>query len=281
MNISRAIKHQLKKMLFELKINPQKFRLRSERDDESWVIYQLFKNRRSGVLLDVGFAWGSFSTPYLLLGWDVYGFEPDLSDTKLAAIKTLQESFPRALRISEQAVSDVSGDEVSFFVSEESEGISSLHPFKDHQYSRKVVTTTLDKVINDNDLQSVTILKIDTEGHDLSVLKSLSMKTHKPDGILVEFDENKTRSMGHDYRDLGNHLSQLGYFVIMFEWFPIVSYGGRHKMRAIKKFPSDLSDENAWGNFLAVKPELAADLVTIILGSSLQGLASSLSDGDE
>ena len=45
---------------------------------------------------------------------------------------------------------------------------------------------TLDELIARNEMGPIDILQIDTEGHDYNVLKTISLKTHKP--LIIQFE---------------------------------------------------------------------------------------------
>ena len=55
------------------------------------------------------------------------------------------------------------------------------------------------------------------------------------------------------------YLSKLGYKIIVSEWYPIVRYGTTHKWRGLKKYPCELDDKNAWGNFICFKDQILLD----------------------
>jgi hypothetical protein len=75
----------------------------------------------------------------------------------------------------------------------------------------------------------------------------------KPDIIECEFEDAKTKLLGHSWKDICEYLTGKGYFVYVSEWHPIARYGTRHDFLGIKKYPCELEDENAWGNLLAFR----------------------------
>jgi hypothetical protein len=105
-------------------------------------------------------------------------------------------------------------------------------------------------------IKTVNFLKIDTEGHDLFVLKSYPWDTYKPDIIECEFEDKKTvDKLGYNWKDLAEYLHELGYNIIVSEWYPIERYGITHKWRKFHKYPCKLYDPNAWGNFICIREQ--------------------------
>jgi FkbM family methyltransferase len=257
----KLTKKILKKAFYRIGVNPYKWlpRANPRGMDEIEVVSQLFERKKSGVMFDVGFAWGHASFPFLLKGWRSFGFEPDNSTSKLNSISEFRSIFPK-LVFSNKAVSNRDGLIESFFTSAESEGISSLHSFKDHKLSHQVTTVSLASVVKTNSIDSIDFLKIDVEGHDFQALQSLDFNQIVPTVILIEFDDFKTKPLGYDHVDLGEFLVHHGYLVYMFEWFPIVKYGQQHRFRRINQFPCSMVDSKGWGNFLAIQPEQELDL---------------------
>lgn len=221
--------------------------------DESELVAEYFTKIKNCTMLDIGFAWGDASIPFLLRGWQSYGFEPDSKSlTKQTAKESMLKTFAK-LNVDSRAVSNVSGKKLTFYTSEESEGISSLHSFKSHNPSDKVTTVTLDDFITENNISDINFLKIDTEGHDLFVLQGLTLNKTKPKVILTEFDDFKTIPLGYTYKDIADLLTAHGYTVYLFEWFPIEKYGISHKFRSFSKYPKELHNPKGWGNFIAVE----------------------------
>ncbi|KOR27419.1 hypothetical protein TI05_19065, partial [Achromatium sp. WMS3] len=75
----------------------------------------------------------------------------------------------------------------------------------------------------------------------------------------------KTKALGYSYKDIGDLLCKYGYSVYLSEWFPLKQYGSGHKFRRLIKYPSDLLDSKAWGNFIAVKSDLSNEFEEYII----------------
>ena len=201
-----------------------------------------------GVMVDVGAQFGTSFKPYLNQGWRCIAFEPD--STKLAKLQQFL-SNPQ-LTFLQAAVGEKPAASMQFYTSTESTGISSLVAFRhSHTPSESVPVTTLAIELPKLGIERIDYLKIDTEGYDLFVLRGHDWRI-KPDVVMAEFDETKTRHVGTSYRDIGDLLLKQGYTVYASEWQPLLRYGSGHTWQAMKPYPCDLDHPDAWGNFIAV-----------------------------
>ena len=219
-------------------------------------------------MVDVGAHSGTSFRPYLEQGWRVLAFEPD--STKHAK---LSRFIGRpGYTFLPFAVGDQPSAAVQFFTSPESTGISSLVPFRSsHTPADQVPVTTLAAELAAANIKAVDYLKVDTEGYDLAVLRGHDWRV-KPDVLMCEFDEVKTRILGHDYRSLGDLLLDQGYAVWLSQWVPLERYGSGHTWNSIGPYPGPLHTADAWGNFIAVRQDSAVhtmrDLVSTHLDSA-------------
>lgn len=228
---------------------------------ESELIKKLFKESKDnpGVIFDVGAHFGETFYHYEQLTWNVYAFEPD-SDNR-AKIRCNS----KRTKIFDFAISNVDDELVQFYKSDESTGISSLEPFHNsHIPNGFVKTKTLRSICNNEKITKINFLKIDAEGYDLLVLQGFPFEAILPEVILCEFEDSKTLNLGYKYTDLGDFLLDNGYDVFLSEWYPIERYGIEHRWKDIKKYPVKIENEDAWGNFIAVRPEFTALLEQII-----------------
>lgn len=224
----------------------------------------LLPRSHNGLMVDVGAHYGESFKTLAYHGWDVIAVEPDPSPAKHQMIAARSTSRVKELRC---ALSNTAGLKVPFFVSTESSGVSSLSPFlESHRPIDQVIETdTLNNVLLQHaNNKQVDLLKIDTEGYDLFVLQGLDWRNprQRPSMILCEFEDKKTLKLGYGYQNLGDLLVENGYDVWLSEWKPIAQYGTAHKWKSIMKYPCTLSDENGWGNFIAVDPSLSKEFST-------------------
>ncbi len=225
--------------------------------DETSCVAALFSE--GGVLsgstmIDVGAHHGWALTPFVELGWKVYAFEPDNDNRKklMERLSTMKSSSN--VKVDKRAVSDVSRSKLAFFRSDVSTGISGLSAFHPtHESTQTVDTITLDEVLGDENISGISFLKIDTEGHDLFVLKGFPWKRFSPAVIECEFEDSKTVPLGYTFHDLAGFLTSKGYTVYVSEWHPILRYGIRHDWNRLVRYPCELAHDNGWGNLLAFR----------------------------
>ncbi len=210
-----------------------------------------------GLLVDVGAHHGGSIRQFCESHWVVHAFEPDPNNRKI-----LKQNVDPAwsLHINEEAIAEVDGEIVDFFASSESTGVSGLSPFLDsHERIAQVETVRLSTYLDRHALGHVDYLKIDTEGHDLFVLKSFPWDSDAPDAIECEFEDNKTVDLGYTSDDLAEFLVDKGYQVLVSEWHPIIRYGISHDFLTLRRYEPESISSAAWGNFLAVRSDEAAD----------------------
>lgn len=235
-------------------------------------LYRLRPDRDSGgktsepvdipTMVDVGAYRGGSFKPFLDLGWNIEAFEPDPvnfeSLVRLAA-------GPR-VHIHRTAVSDEQCPAATWYINDSVDSISSLAPFDpSHRESSTVPVTTLTAALEKADVAAVQYLKVDAEGFDLQVLRGFPWNRLTPEVVLCEFEDRKTKPLGYGVHDLGTYLVKSGYEVYLSEWEPIEAYGGRHHWRRIARYPTDLWDDRAWGNFIGVLPQGSASMASAVL----------------
>lgn len=225
--------------------------------DEAETVFELLEQRLAGagIMVDVGAHRGNTLHSFLTAGWDVYAYEPD-PETR-AELTASYGSIDR-LRISDRAVTSSPGQQLSFYTSPKSKGISGLSAFDEtHSSSFAVETTSLDKEVERHRLDRIDFLKIDVEGFDLDVMRGLDTGQLLPQVVMLEFEDAKTEPLGHTWQDIATYLADCGYVVAVSEWQPISSYGGDHQWQGCKTWPCELEVPQAWGNLLGFSsPEL-------------------------
>jgi FkbM family methyltransferase len=209
------------------------------------------------VLVDVGAHGGAALAPFARDGWHVIAIEPDPENR--AQLENAFGSSPN-VDIVPKAIWERDGATVPLYTSRVSSGISALAPFHpSHRMTTTVATVRLDTLLSDT--AEVTVLKTDTEGWDLPVLKTFPWDRLHPLVVISEFEDRKTVPLGYRYDDLGAFLVERGYVVLTSEWWPVIEYGRRHTWRRIERYPTPLMDAGAWGNFIAAAPTIAENIL--------------------
>jgi FkbM family methyltransferase len=221
--------------------------------DEVAVIHAALKSNGPGVMVDVGAHYGSSLRPFADDGWQVFALEPDPGNRAILLTRAVR--WPK-VSVDGRAAAERDDDTVTLYTSDISTGISTLRPFHaSHRATARVRTVRLDTYLAGID--EVTVLKTDTEGYDLPVLRTFPWDRLRPKAVVCEFEDRKTLPLGYDYKDLADFLLERGYAVLLSEWHPVVEYGQRHRWRSVRRYPTTLADPRAWGNLLGVEPVLA------------------------
>lgn len=238
--------------------------------DEVKILFYYLKesNIKKPVMVDVGSHTGTALHQFAVDGWSVFAFEPNpvIRQKSLENIKNW--NIQQNVKVNDFALSDSNQDEIEFFISDESTGISSLIPFhKSHESKFKVQIKTFTSWENENPLEKVDFLKIDVEGNDIKVLKGFNWNKFSPKAIVVEYEDSKTQSLNVSMLDILSFLKEKGYSLIISEWHPIEKYGIEHKWRQfIFEENASKYDRAAWGNLIAIK-----DLdIELFLNSSMK-----------
>jgi len=231
--------------------------------DEAFIVKEVFKNKNHGILIDVGAHTGSFFENFIWSNWDIYAFEPDPAEFKQQALREFQAL--KNIKVFNTAVSNESNKILPFYASDESTGISSLHSFTgNHKKITEVKTITLQDFLENHGIKEITILKIDTEGHDYFVLQGIPWDYVQPHFIMCEFEDRKTTPLGYDFDMLGSYLLKKGYKVFVSEWEPIVHYGQPCNWVGYKEYPCKLNHKDGWGNFLCFYQDAHIDYDILI-----------------
>jgi FkbM family methyltransferase len=221
--------------------------------DETAIIFELSDHISPKTMIDVGGHTGGSSRAFAKKDWSIFAFEPDPKNRR---VFTKNLGHMKNVVLDARAIGEKAATGVPFFTSKESSGISGMLAFRDtHEQTTTVNVTTIAQIIKENSLERIDFLKIDAEGYDFSVLKGVPWGIVDPNVIECEFEDAKTNHLGHNWRDICNYLMSHGYSVYLSEWHPIVRYGISHDWHTLKKYPCELNDENAWGNFLAFKDD--------------------------
>jgi FkbM family methyltransferase len=225
--------------------------------DEVRLFEVLAHEVRPRRMVDIGAHKGTMFLPFLEAGWKIDAFEPLRSN-----FDWLKEQFAHsdAIVLHSEAVSSSSGTK-PFHLATTPDGkglhefYHSLEEIGDDEYHRKgetvqVVTVSLDDLVEQGALPTeVGFIKIDTEGHDLEVLKGASRLGAAV--VCVEFwcpghPQGPSPAPPDEIVRLMNGRGYPYYIVV------------EHDLSDITRFKSSMTEvlPDAWGNLLFFRQEL-------------------------
>lgn len=222
---------------------------------QGWALDTVPKGQRVNVF-DVGANVGAWSLAFLENArrrglqdsLELHAFEPS-AHTWGRLAEALGDS---AAAIQKLALSDAVGA-ATLYVVGPAAGTNSLHqqPGLENGATETVPTTTLDAYAREADINRIDILKIDTEGHDVAVLRGAEGMLSEGRITVTQFEYNRTWiSARHYLRDAFHLLGPLGYRV------------GKVTPKGIEFYPSWDSDLETFvqGNYVACTREVAERL---------------------
>lgn len=178
---------------------------------------------RAIVYMDLGAHFGETYFEFrksLIKPTEAYLFEPSPSSLKRIKDELAKEESIKKLYLFQEAVSDFSGyvqmnerDDMTKVVSRNEVEETSL---SEKHFQAKC--TTIDDFVRDHDVESVSLLKIDIEGHELAALRGANqtLSLQKIDIIYVEAGFDPANRQQTYYRDIEDALSVHGYRVFRF-----------------------------------------------------------------
>lgn len=183
-------------------------RLRHTHDENEMELLPFFVERNREAI-DVGANIGRYTLPLSRLASHVHAFEPD---PRLASV--LRAAFPTRATIYEAAASDHNGVtelHIPLIDGRQDQGIASVEPgaFDGEFASVDVDTFTLDRLAD----RDVGFVKIDVEGHELSVLQGAGtlLARSKP-SVLVEVEERHSPGALERVTGFFDALNYRGFF---------------------------------------------------------------------
>lgn len=209
------------------------------------------------IMIDVGAHHGTTLAPFAEAGWSVIAFEPFEANRR-----ALTERFAAApaVVVRPEAVSDESGTRALHLAVEPGgrlhEYYHSLERIGEDAYHRKggvvaVPTVRLDELVRRGELSGrVGFLKVDTEGHDLAVLRGAAGLVAEV--ISVEFwcDGLPLGRSPSPPRAMIELLTGRGYAQYL-----VIAHRGTTATCHASRF--DGLDEHSWGNILFFHPDVS------------------------
>ena len=222
--------------------------------DEVYLIYRYFefvrKPNEIRVMVDVGAHYGESAERFLLEGWNVHCFEPDIGNFQKLSANL--KSFDN-VDLVQKALSNVEAT-LPFYRSTVSDGINSLLSFHEsHESVYSVSVTTLQEYLKKANVKHIDFLKIDVEGYEFFVLQGIDFSSTSISIICLEFEDRKTEKLGLSIDDLIKSLVEQGYHILVAEWEPISQYGAVHKFKKLHRMDEVNIQKNSWGNIIACR----------------------------
>jgi FkbM family methyltransferase len=185
------------------------------------LVWQLLKNKSPAVLFDVGANTGSYTLlPVLHKTLTVHAFEPAPYVYDILVANCAINALRGVVKLNALALSDTTGMGV-LQVPDQSEqlGLTTLdaRPHRcDRWHPVTVQTATLDHYCDMASLSQLDVMKIDTEGSELAILRGgeATIKHFRP-VLLVEYQAMNTRQHAYEPEAIRELLSGWGYLCQM------------------------------------------------------------------
>src|SRR5262245_10811267 len=146
-------------------------------------------------------------------GGAVHSFEADPAMAKLLERNVRRTRLDNVI-VNPVALSDRPG-QATFFIASDA-GVSSLRPAKKDLYRTRAITVpmmSLADYLRDHRVERVDLIKIDVEGAELSVLRSVERLLEGPHAplLIIEFAPERQRAFGSSANELARWLRDLRY----------------------------------------------------------------------
>ena len=209
------------------------------------------------VFFDVGSHFGNYTNDVISRFSSYEGHLFDLSSDTFARCQQ-RHGENKDLKLNNVAVTDFEGEvEYRFYPDvEEQNGISGVGPYTRHKFElKKARSITGDTYCAENNISRINLLKIDTEGYDLHVLKGFKRMLSEGRIDVIQFEYNiksgETHSMLGDFYD---YLEQYDYCV-----GPLRQTGVQ-----FRAFDFSHNSFESGPNYIACKPELRNALAVFL-----------------
>tara|TARA_B100001115_G_C15680385_1_gene328939 strand:+ start:23 stop:724 length:702 start_codon:yes stop_codon:yes gene_type:complete len=149
---------------------------------EDIFVNRIFKNYEPGIYIDVGCYHpfkGSLTSKLYDKNWN--GVNIDISKTSIDLFNIVRK---RDINLN-YAISDFDGETV-FYENSPINQQNSLIKANENQKEVKIKCFTLNRILNDNNIQKFDYLNIDVEGNELKVINGMDFEKYRPNLITIE-----------------------------------------------------------------------------------------------
>jgi FkbM family methyltransferase len=210
----------VKSMIFELQETGIKFDIRDEYNTDMIVVKEMFEENvyeihgwhfddKDAVVVDIGANIGAFAIQAASLGArKVFAIEPEPHNFSALENNIKLNNLGPKIFPCKIGVSDFVGQAV---ISDEGGGAT----IKDNKNGSEIEVTTLDLFFETNNINKVSVLKIDVEGSEVEIILGSSIKSlSKCEYISIEFDIRTGKKLG----ELVMKLSETHHVRTMGSW---------------------------------------------------------------
>lgn len=181
--------------------------------------------KKSDLVIDIGANVGYYTlklAPLIGESGKIISIEPDPNNFKTLKHNCELNHFINT-ELHNIALSDKQGIEKLFFTEKHS-GKSSLFESENQKNSFDIVSNSLDNILNDRFLK-IDLIKIDTEGAELSILKGAQKTLKITNKILIELHEEILLKNNQDPLEIKEILIENGFKITTFSenWIPTES----------------------------------------------------------
>lgn len=173
---------------------------------------------RSGdVALDIGANFGWFTQLFSRVVGEqgrVDSFEPVEPVYRELQLNLAMNGNPANVRLNKLALSDTAGTAVMHVFAGLNKGHSSMSDLGREDYvTSEAPMTTLDSYLAEAGRPTVTLLKCDVEGAEMSVLRGAEalLSSTSPPMLILEINTTTSAAFGYEARDMLTHLAERGY----------------------------------------------------------------------
>lgn len=185
------------------------------KDEGRLKLYELIKDKKDAVILDVGTNIGETLLNFARLApnGNVHGFEPDPLNHSRCCENLELNSFTN-IQLNKVGLGSEKGEYFIKVNTPSNRGGNKISATFIENNTQVVNIITLDQYAESKQLSKIDLIKIDVEGYELNVLKGgkQTLSAFKP-VLFIELDDNNLKEQGHSAKELIRFVKQFNYQV--------------------------------------------------------------------